>query len=81
MSETRIEIVVSGENADATIEKLANQLHGSEAALSVAESATGPADLIASGVNASTSLPDNVNAWFSQIGASDGYQPFATLAI
>ena len=32
-------------------------------------------------LNASAALPDNVSAWFSQIAASSGYQPFVTLAI
>jgi len=81
MSETRIEIVVTGDNADATIEKLANQLQDSEAVVFGAETVAQPADLIASGVNASAALPDNVSAWFSQNAASGGYQPFATLAI
>ncbi|MEO9573634.1 MAG: mechanosensitive ion channel family protein [Tateyamaria sp.] len=81
MSETRIEIVVTGENAEATIDKLASQLQNSEVAVSGLETVAQPADLIAAGINASASLPAKVEAWFSQIGASEGYQPLATLAI
>ncbi|AVL53031.1 mechanosensitive ion channel family protein [Roseobacter denitrificans] len=81
MTETRIEIVVTGGNAEATIDQLASQLQDSEAVVSGADTAAQPAELIASSISASAALPQNINAWFAQIAVSEGYQPLATLAI
>lgn len=81
MSETRIEIIVSGDNAAATMEQLASQLPND--AQIVTDSAVVPTlgDLFASGAQASTGLGQLVNGWFAEVGSSGGTQPVMTLVI
>ncbi|MFK7870877.1 MAG: mechanosensitive ion channel family protein [Roseobacter sp.] len=81
MSDTRIEIIVSGENAAATMEQLTSQLP--DTAEIVADTVAPPTliDLFASGVQASGGLGEQVSQWFANIAASGGIQPPMTLLI
>lgn len=79
MSETRIEIIVTGDNAEAAMSQLASQLpEGAEVVTAGSALPTLP-EMIASGVAASAGLSDKVDAWFADVAASAGPQPLATL--
>ena len=81
MSETSIEIVVSGENARATMEQLTSQLP--EGAEIVTEGAAAPtlSELFVTGFQASADLGQKVGNWFAGVEASGALQPLATLAM
>lgn len=81
MSETRIEIVVSGENAAETMEQLTSQLPADAQVVTEGDVVPTLGELFASGAQASTGLGQKVDAWFAQMSASDGLQPLMILLL
>lgn len=79
MSETRIEIIVSGDNAAATMEQLAAQLPDTAEIVTDTVAAPTLIDLFTSGVQASAGLGQQVTQWFADIAASGGVQPLMVL--
>ncbi len=81
MTETRIEIIVSGDNAAATMDRLTSQLPDDAVVTAATDVVPSTVELFASGLQASGGLSSKVSEWFTALAASDGLQPAAILGL
>ena len=75
MSEARIEIVVSGDNAEATLEQLVAQLPEGAAVVAASDGKATLADAFEQALVASGDLPSKVAQWWHATQAGDGAGP------
>ena len=75
MSETRIEIVVSGDNTDATLEQLVAQLPEEAVVVATSDGQTTVADALEQALMAAGGLPTKVVEWWRAAQADDGAGP------
>ncbi len=84
MSETTIQITVTGDNAAETVERITAQFPD-DATVSVGEPPVAPASdgdaLIQQAIAASAELPDRVNAWFEAFDATSSMGIFGVSLI
>lgn len=81
MTQSHIEIIVSGDNAAETLEQITSQLPTDAQVVTDNVAVPTLAELFASGLQASSGLGQLVNNWFAQVGSSAELQPFMTLVI
>jgi len=81
MSETRIEIVVSGDNAAATLEQLVAQLPEEARVAAASADRTTVADGFETALAAAGDLPSNVAQWWHAAEAGDGAGPVLALLL
>lgn len=75
MSETRIEIVVSGGNAEATLEQLVAQLPEEARVVAASNGQTTVADAFEQALMAAGELPSTIAEWWQAAQAGDGTGP------
>ncbi|MHA1108412.1 MAG: mechanosensitive ion channel domain-containing protein [Alphaproteobacteria bacterium] len=81
MSETRIEIVVSGDNAEATLEHLVAQLPDGAAVVAASNGQETVADAFEQALAAAGDLPSMVAQWWHTAQAGDGAGPVLALLL
>ncbi len=81
MSETTIQITVSGDNAAETLERITEQLPEDAAIVSGNEAGPSNEDLFFEAANASSALPQQITNWFDGFAANSGMGVFTALII
>jgi moderate conductance mechanosensitive channel len=79
MSETRIEIVVSGDNAEATLEQIVAQLPGEASVVASSDGQTVVGDAFEQALVTTGELPSRVADWWQAAQAGDGAGPVTAL--
>jgi hypothetical protein len=81
MSETRIEIVVSGDNAEATLEQLVAQLPEDARVVAASDGQAAMSEAFEQALGAAGDLPARVAEWWHAAQAGDGAGPVLALLL